>query len=326
MRASLFSKGLSRTICLALTAVLAAGPGSGLAIAAASADRATSALSVTTDPVGAEVYVDGALAGRTPLTLDAVSVGDHRVRVVKDGFLENSRIVGVRGNGPNAIAIKLTRDVTGSAPARSRALAPGDGSKKWLWIGLGAAAVVGGALLLMPKNDAPTIGGVTASTSTGFAAVTSITFTANASDKDGDSLTYNWDFGSGVTSTSQSPSATFNAAGTYTVRVTVSDGKKSATATTTVTIRSMTGTWRGSLFNSTMVFTQNGTALTGTYTDVDGAGTITGGVISATAPNIRFTVTQPQISFQALFTGNPDAAGNVISGTFGGLAMTLTRQ
>ena len=56
-------------------------------------------LSLFTDPVGAGVYVDGVFAGRTPVTLRGVPAGDHRVRIVKDGYLENARVVSVARQG-----------------------------------------------------------------------------------------------------------------------------------------------------------------------------------------------------------------------------------
>ena len=55
----------------------------------------TGSLSVVSLPTAASVYVDGRLAGQTPLTLEHLPAGDHRVRVLKPSYLENSRIVTV---------------------------------------------------------------------------------------------------------------------------------------------------------------------------------------------------------------------------------------
>ena len=41
---------------------------------------------VDSRPAGARVFVDGKLAGTTPLLLDAVNAGDHGVRLELDGF------------------------------------------------------------------------------------------------------------------------------------------------------------------------------------------------------------------------------------------------
>src|SRR5512143_186869 len=86
---------LKRMSAWALTVALVLGiPGTGMSLAAASEAQAA-ALSIGSDPVGAQVYVDGKLRGETPLALDRVATGDHRVTVVKDGYLDNSRVVSV---------------------------------------------------------------------------------------------------------------------------------------------------------------------------------------------------------------------------------------
>lgn len=65
-------------------------------------------LSVNSDPAGATVYVDGRFVGQTPLTVPALPAGDHRVRLVKDGYLENSRIIKVNGDKVAALQVRLT--------------------------------------------------------------------------------------------------------------------------------------------------------------------------------------------------------------------------
>ena len=74
---------------------------------------------VESDPAGASVYVDGRLAGETPLTLPAIAAGVHRVRVVRLGYLENSRLVTVE---PGARATLRAR-LTDPAPQTARAAA-----------------------------------------------------------------------------------------------------------------------------------------------------------------------------------------------------------
>ena len=58
----------------------------------------TGDLSLASDPPDANVFVDGLLAGQTPVTVKSVSVGDHRVRFVKAGYLDHSRVVTVSGS------------------------------------------------------------------------------------------------------------------------------------------------------------------------------------------------------------------------------------
>ncbi len=73
-----------------------------------SAGDAAGSLLVESDPAGASVYVDGRLAGETPLTLPAIAAGVHRVRMVRLGYLENSQIVKVRPAERATVRARLT--------------------------------------------------------------------------------------------------------------------------------------------------------------------------------------------------------------------------
>src|SRR6185436_15590098 len=65
-------------------------------------------LLVESEPAGASVYVDGRLAGETPLTLPSIAAGVHRVRVVRLGYLENSRLVTVKSGTRATLRAQLT--------------------------------------------------------------------------------------------------------------------------------------------------------------------------------------------------------------------------
>ena len=84
----------ARVMNYLLTASLVLGlPGAGT-VSAAATGATSSSLSVESDPAGAALYVDGELAGTPPpAVFRMLSLGDHRIRVVKDGYLENSRVV-----------------------------------------------------------------------------------------------------------------------------------------------------------------------------------------------------------------------------------------
>src|SRR2546422_824427 len=84
-------------------------------------------LSIGTDPDGASVYLDGKFVGQTPLMLKSVAVGDHRVRIVKSGYLENLQIVGVRAREPKTLEMKLTRQSGATAEAESQVVSGGGG-------------------------------------------------------------------------------------------------------------------------------------------------------------------------------------------------------
>lgn len=66
------------------------------------------ALSIHSEPAGAAVYVNGRFIGQTPLTVPALAAGDHRVRIVKDGYLENSRIIRVTAGRAKTLQLRLT--------------------------------------------------------------------------------------------------------------------------------------------------------------------------------------------------------------------------
>ena len=91
---------------------------SGVLRIAAAADEFGSLL-VESDPAGAWVYVDGRLAGETPLTLPAIAAGVHRVRLVRLGYLENSRLVTVTREARATVRARLTDP----APQTSKAAA-----------------------------------------------------------------------------------------------------------------------------------------------------------------------------------------------------------
>lgn len=326
-----------------LVTLLALGtPGTGFGVAASEPtmpEPGAAALSVASDPQGATVYMNGELQGSTPLTLDGMAPGEHRIRLVKDGYLENSRVVSVKPGQPGTVQVRMTPD--GNETRYTVQQEPGEGGggggKKALWIGLGVAALGAGAyFLLRDTNDPPSAGSISASPSEGIAAATEVSFSAQgASDPDGDSLTFSWDFGDGGTGSGQSASHVYPQAGSFSARVTVSDGKESATTTTSVAIRNLTGTWRGSIAGlpgSTVgQFTQNGSNLSGTMTfpGIDlPPGTVSGRITSPFS--VTFTVSVP--GFQPFtFTGTVDQGATRLTGQANGSgfsadAWTLTRQ
>jgi cytoskeletal protein RodZ len=67
------------------------------------------ALTITSDPPGARVMIDGIGRGATPLTLHDLTGGARRVRVIKDGFLSQERVVRVGARSQPA-SLHLTLD------------------------------------------------------------------------------------------------------------------------------------------------------------------------------------------------------------------------
>jgi hypothetical protein len=327
-----FQKGIS--VSTIVVHVLALGIPT-LTAAPGLAAPADGGLSVVTDPAGAAVYVNGESKGVTPLQIDRIAAGDHRVTVVKDGYLENSRVVRVEPGEEQALEVKLTSSA--GQPRYAAQIQPGGGGNggvpTWVWIAAAAGGGTAAYLLLRETNEPPTAGTVAITPSTGLQAAQSFAISAQgANDPDGDALTYSWDLGDGTTATGQNVSKVYNNAGTFTVTLTVRDDKEQATASGTATVRGMTGSWRGSITNGfeinfTMNLTQNGSNITGSYSDPDGPGTVAGRV---TAPNrVSLTVTQPQFAPYTL-SGTTSSDVNSVSGDVTGSgfddSFTMRRQ
>ena len=300
---------------------------------------AAGTVTVTSDPPDAAVYVDGQFAGRTPLTLERVEAGDHRVRVVKDGYLENGRIVAVSAGRTASLQLQLTASTAGSAIASADqagggiSSGPPSSKRKWWYLGAAGGGAAATALVLATRNGPPTIGTLSATPPTGVVAATPIAFSAQgARDPDGDSLSYSWDFGDSTTSQEQAPRHVYNGAGAFSVRCTVSDGKHSDSGSTTVTVRSLAGTWRGTLqeVQETLVITQSGAALGGTFSDVMFGNGVLSGFVSTSSPLVRFTIIQPGIN-PFTFTADPNGDVTALTGVVNGSGFiserfTITRQ
>jgi PKD domain-containing protein/PEGA domain-containing protein len=326
-----------------LSALLASGyPGMAVAGEPGEAAAPPATLSVATEPAGATVYVDGESRGAAPVELKHLMPGDHRLRVVKPGYLENSRVLTVRAGRPQAVAVKLTPDANAVRHTQVETPPAGQeekkgGGKKMALIALGVAAVGAGAYLaLRETNKAPVAGTVSLSPNeTALEGATNVTFSAQgASDPDGDALTYNWNFGDNGTGTGQSSSHTYAAAGSYNVQVTVSDGKLSATSSGTANVRDLSGAWGGTITGGfgvipfTVNLAHSNTTVSGNFTAFDDAGVVTGSVSSQ--KSVRLTVTIPEFE-PFTMTGNADASIDRVTGTvtgsgFVGEQVVLTRR
>ena len=332
---------VARVAAWAMTVTMAGWvPGTGIALAAGPHEAGmAAALTVGSNPLGAAVYVDGRSVGQTPVTVDRLAVGEHRVKVVKDGYLENSRVVSVVSGTRSQVDVNLTPHAANMQVGPAMGSSEGGSSRKWIFIGVGAAVVGGIAVIaLKGKNDPPTVSGVsvTPTGTVGIPTLTEFAFTAHATDPNGDTLTYAWDFGDGSGGTGERAAHVYQSEGTFSVKVTVSDGKKSATGTASATVRALTGSWSGSVQGSdgpvttTFSLDQNGANLSGTW-----------GVprFSYTAPGTG-RLTQPRnFVFRSsptcdVFQGTVSADVNTLTGAVtgcpgypaGGYPFTMRRQ
>ena len=196
----------------------------GMAVSGAERGSETAGLSVLSEPSGAVVYLDGESKGLTPLDLDRLSPGDHRITLVKDGYIENSRIVSLEGSRPQTMDVTLTPS-NDQTRYSMQIGGGGGGSNLPLILGIVGAGAVAAVLLLRGSNEPPNPGSVSISPNRiGIAALTNFSFSSSASDADGDPLTFTWDFGDGSTGTGPSVTHVFNSGGSFTVTVTVRFG------------------------------------------------------------------------------------------------------
>jgi hypothetical protein len=139
-------------ICVALVALVRGEP------RLFSAGDVAGSLLVESDPAGASVYVDGRLAGETPLTLPTVAAGVHRVRVVRLGYLENSRLVTVKPGEQATLRARLTDPApqTARAAALKIVVVEGEGAVNIIQQKTAVAPVIE----VRDRNDQPVAGAI----------------------------------------------------------------------------------------------------------------------------------------------------------------------
>ena len=97
-------------------------------------------LVVVTSPAGAQVYINGTMRGDTPLNLGDLPAGEHQVRIIKEGYLENSQVVMLEPGTNETMEMTLT-----AADTTRPVVESGGGSRLPLIlaiVGGGAAAAV----------------------------------------------------------------------------------------------------------------------------------------------------------------------------------------
>lgn len=69
----------------------------------------TVALVITSTPAGAQVELDGAIVGRTPVHVARLAPGTHRVRVSRPGYAPVGRTVRILGGTRLVLDLRLAR-------------------------------------------------------------------------------------------------------------------------------------------------------------------------------------------------------------------------
>ena len=292
----------------------------------------TSTLTVTTEPAGATVYVAGRPRGETPVEIAGLRPGNHRITIIRDGYVNNSRMLTLPPNQNELLNVALTSVAGGSGAAELQDDSGGGGGGGWWkW-----AALAGGggaaAYLALTRNSPPVAGLRVTPTGSGMAGVTQYRFDGGASsDPDNDQLTYSWNFGDGGSGSGRNATHVYASAGTYAVTLTVSDGKEQATAMGSATVaRNLAGRFvaesviRGSSppidVTETLRLTQDGSSLSGTFNlllrqgsaSLRGSTSVSGNVVSTADFVCPCDVRLSGSGYN--FTGTVDNGSNVISG------------
>lgn len=66
-------------------------------------------LVINASPWG-NVYLDGALKGQTPLTIEKVTAGKHQIKVVKEGFVEFSKTLEINEGSTEQLSVSLKKE------------------------------------------------------------------------------------------------------------------------------------------------------------------------------------------------------------------------
>ncbi len=78
---------------------------------------ATGVLKVLANVAGADVFIDGAMVGKTPLTLSTVAAGDHLVEVKKSGYVDAKQSLRLDGGEQKILSADLAEIRTGPSPS-----------------------------------------------------------------------------------------------------------------------------------------------------------------------------------------------------------------
>ena len=71
----------------------------------------TGSISVSSNPPGARVYLDGVYKGTTPLTIEDIFIARHLLKLVKDGYKDQTESITITGNNRETVSMSLEPSV-----------------------------------------------------------------------------------------------------------------------------------------------------------------------------------------------------------------------
>lgn len=115
--------------------------------------KAVAAVSISSDPPGATVFVDGTDLGTTPLEAE-LEPGEHALKIEQDGFVAHEETFSASGGALATFSVSLTPD---EAPRTGK---PAPRGKPWMWttgliLGAGGLAAVGAGTALIVIDSRP---------------------------------------------------------------------------------------------------------------------------------------------------------------------------
>ncbi len=91
-------------------------PGEPVSVVTPEPPAGPGSLSISSNPAGATVFIDGTMAGSTPYTQDGISAGTHLVEVKAPGFATYSQQVEIRAGAPATVSAPLARSSSSALP------------------------------------------------------------------------------------------------------------------------------------------------------------------------------------------------------------------
>lgn len=116
--------------------------------------KAVAAVSISSDPPGATVFIDDEDLGTTPLEAE-LDPGEHALKIAQDGFVAHEETFSARGGAHATFSVSLTPEDAGAPRGK-----PAPRRKPWMWttglvLGAGGLAAAGAGAALVAIDSRP---------------------------------------------------------------------------------------------------------------------------------------------------------------------------